>query len=668
MSLLPIVPLPKSVQIGSGTYSIGLETEVLVEESRVQELPVVPALEVLGFSGIDHILQPQRVQPLHALIDQWIEPLRKRTGVALPIQKGSGGKVPKGVTTIVLHYKDDLLGLESYELVVTPRKVCINASGGVGFFWAIQTLLQITKEDGAIPCCSIADTPRFAWRGLHLDCGRHYLPLESIKRFIDTMALHKLNIFHWHLTEDQGWRLEIKRYPKLTEVGSSRKETLWGHLRKQDMHHFDGVPHGGFYSQEEAQEIVQYARDRGIMVVPEIDLPGHSQAAIAAYPELGLSSQPLDVRTQWGVCPNIYNPEESTVTFLKGVMDEVIDIFPSPWIHVGGDEAVKEQWDASSRVQELIKERGLKDSHEMQSWFIGQISSYLRSFGRKVIGWDEVMEGGAPEGITVMAWRHPSHGVIAAQQGLPVLMAPLQWTYFDFASERTPFEPLTITSGYRPYAKYPLKNVYRWSPIPKELTPEEGVHILGGQGQVWTEYMQDPKVVEFLAWPRGSALAERLWSDEEQLEYKEFTQRLPGVFRGMEALGVGYQFWNKLKREKPLKATEIEEEFVIPLEEVTDLPKSFRRIQVQFARWGSKGYALIKEVSLESSGGRVWKDSVEGYVGDFNRLNVYTFGDGTPIATRGATLRVRLVSCGRIPGVDADTLGKCPVAWAWRTE
>ncbi len=665
MRLLPIVPAPKSVYPLEGYYTFGSDTKIVVTDSSILEIPMVPALEVLGFQGIKNILQPQGIHSLGTLIDGWIEPLRKRVGVALPIQKVPKVKGEKGVTTIVLHYKDELPGLESYELVVTPEEISINASGGVGFFWAIQTLLQIVEPNGITPCYSIVDTPRFAWRGLHLDCGRHFQSVDSIKKHIDTMALHKLNIFHWHLTEDQGWRLEIKRYPKLTEVGSRREGTCWGHIAQEHLES-DGVPYGGYYTQDDAREIVQHARNRGIMVVPEIGLPGHSQAAIAAYPELGMMDYPLPVRTTWGICPNIYNPEESTINFLLGVMEEVVDIFPSPWIHVGGDEAVKDQWDSSKRVAELIQERGVSDSHEMQSWCIGKMCNYLQSVGRKIVGWDEVMEGGAPEGVTVMAWRHTQEGVAATKEGLPVLMAPKQWTYLDYRPERGPFEPLTITTGYRPYATFSLEDMYRWRPIPKTLTQKQQDRIFGGQGQVWTEYMQEPKVVQFMAWPRASALAEILWSPEESRDYKGFCQRLSGVLGILDTREVAYQVQDKLKREKPLLATPQEQEFVIELDGVEGFVESFKRLQVHFGRWGTKGYGTIKQVALESADGRVWRDSVEGYVGDFNRLNVYTFGNGVSVSSKGATLRVILASCNFLPGDRGQTPEPCPVAWAWR--
>jgi hexosaminidase len=420
---------------------------------------------------------------------------------------------------------------EGYRLNVTPRRAEILAKTSKGTFWGMQTLRQLLpveafsskQVDAAweIPCVSIEDQPRFAWRGMHLDCCRHFMPIEFIYKWIDLLSLHKMNVFHWHLTEDQGWRIEIKKYPKLTEIGAWRKETLVGHASEKPQK-YDGKRHGGFYSQDEVQKVVKYAADRNVTIVPEIEMPGHAQAAIAAYPELGVyPEKQLEVWTRWGVSRDILNANESTIRFFQDVLSEVLELFPSKFIHIGGDEAAKDQWKASPQIQARIKELGLKDEHELQSWFIKRMDTFLTEKGRRLVGWDEILEGGLAAGATVMSWRGEEGGVAAAKAGHDVVMAPNQYVYFDhYQSRDKSKEPLAIGS------LTPLEEVYGYEPIPKALGDAEAKHVLGAQGQLWTEYIPNSKHLEYMAFPRACALSEVVWSPKEKRELAQFLPRL----------------------------------------------------------------------------------------------------------------------------------------------
>ncbi len=339
-----------------------------------------------------------------------------------------------------------------------------------------------------MPCGTIEDRPRFGWRGMMLDCSRHFMPIEFIYQWIDLLAIHKMNVFHWHLTDDQGWRIEIKKYPKLTEIGAWRKETLIGHALSKQQHRYDGTPHGGFYTQDQIRSVVKYAAARNVTVVPEIEMPGHSQAAIAAYRHLGNTAQPIDVWTSWGVNANILNVEESTIRFFQDVLTEVMELFPSPFIHIGGDEALKDQWKASPRAQARMAELGLKNEHELQSWFIRRMDEFLASRGRTLVGWDEILEGGLAPGAMVMSWRGEEGGIAAADAGHDVVMSPQQRVYFDhYQSENKDEEPLAI-GGFTP-----IEHVYQYEPVPAAMDEKAAAHVQGAQAQLWTEYVPDPR-------------------------------------------------------------------------------------------------------------------------------------------------------------------------------
>ena len=470
------------------------------------------------------------------------------TGFRLAVR--SSAPTP-GVPVISLRLDSTLrtLGDEGYRLDVSRSRVAIRAARPAGVFYAIQTLRQlfppailreakVTGTPWTIPAVAIEDYPRFSWRGMHLDVGRHFMPKRFVKKYLDLLALHKMNRFHWHLTEDQGWRIEIKQYPQLTGVGAWRRETIVGRPDRRDstLWRFDGQPHGGFYTQDDIREIVAYAQARFITIVPEIEMPGHSQAAIAAYPQLGNTGATLAVWTGWGVDENILNPSDSTIQFEQNVLTEVMSLFPGHWIHIGGDEAPKAQWKASPLAQSRIRELGLKDEDELQSWFTRRMDEFLTAHGRSLIGWDEILQGGLAPNATVMSWRGMDGGIAAARAGHDVVMAPTARTYFDYyQSADTTREQLAI-GGF-----LPLDSVYAFDPVPPGLGPDEARHILGAQGQVWTEYIPDPKRVEYMAFPRACALAEVLWTPPGEKDYADFRQRLVTHLARLAVLDVNYR-------------------------------------------------------------------------------------------------------------------------------
>jgi hexosaminidase len=408
---------------------------------------------------------------------------------------------------------------EGYRLSVTQQGILLEAGTAAGLFYGVQSLIQLAHNPKKIPVVEVADQPRFAYRGLHLDVGRHLFPVDFIKKYIDLMARFKFNRFHWHLTEDQGWRMEIKKYPNLQQVAAYRKETIVGHAGKSKT--YDGTRYGGFYTQEEIRDIVEYARNRFVTIIPEIELPGHSQAALAAYPNLGCTGGPYEVATTWGVFENVYCAgKEETFQFLQDVLDEVLELFPSEYIHIGGDECPKTNWKKCLHCQERIKKEKLKDEHELQSYFIQRIEKYLNSKGRQIIGWDEILEGGLAPNATVMSWRGESGGIEAARQHHKVIMTPGNWCYFDHYQDTAATEPLAI-GGFTP-----VKEVYTYEPVPPQLTPQEATYILGAQTNLWTEYISTPAHAEYMAYPRACALAEVVWSPAKSKDYDNFILRL----------------------------------------------------------------------------------------------------------------------------------------------
>lgn len=442
----------------------------------------------------------------------------------------------------------DISNPEGYQLIITYNQITINASTTKGAFYAIQSIRQLLPAEVennsitteiSLPAVSITDEPRYSYRGMHLDVGRHFFGVEEVKEYIDMIALHKMNTFHWHLTEDQGWRIEIKKYPKLTEIGSIREETAVGLAGTRNAPYtYDGKPYGGFYTQDEIKEVVAYAASKHVTVIPEIELPGHSSAALAAYPEFGNTGGPYEVARRWGIFKEIYAPTEETFTFLKDVLTEVMELFPSEYIHIGGDEVLKDEWKASPYAQELIKRENVGDEHGLQSYFIQRIEKFLNSKGKKIIGWDEILEGGLAPNATVMSWRGTEGGIAAAQQKHDVIMTPGTHCYFDYYqvdSTGQVNEPITGSKRFTTVEK-----VYSYEPTPSELSDEEAKYILGAQGNMWTEYTPTWDRVQYNTLPRMTALSEVVWTQPEQKSWDDFHSRLQNMAERFDVLGYTY--------------------------------------------------------------------------------------------------------------------------------
>lgn len=437
------------------------------------------------------------------------------------------------------HVDDAALGKEGYRLTISEDNVVIEGSHQ-GLFYAVQTLKQLmpTKREQlkrvVLPALEIEDTPRFAWRGAMMDVCRHFFSVEEVYTFIDYLALHKLNTLHWHLTEDQGWRVEIKKYPKLAEISSQRKETLIGHGGKKPFK-YDGKPYGGYFTQEEIKSVVAYAQERYIEVIPEIELPGHALAALAAYPELGCTGGPYETATRWGVFDDVYCAgNEQTFEFLTDVISEVVELFPSKYFHIGGDECPKGAWEKCKKCQARMKKEGLDNEHELQSYVIKRVEKLLNSKGKTLIGWDEILEGGLAPNAAVMSWRGIKGGIAAAKEGHDVIMTPNSHMYFDHYQAPSENEPLAIGGFLN------LSKVYSYEPLPEELSVEEQKHILGVQANLWAEYIPTFDHLEYMAMPRMAALAEVGWSPKEGKDFDNFFLRLSNL-RGMyDSMDINY--------------------------------------------------------------------------------------------------------------------------------
>ncbi|RCV59209.1 beta-N-acetylhexosaminidase, partial [Marinitenerispora sediminis] len=471
--------------------------------------------------------------------------LRTELGAATgwPLPPPASGALPGEPPPRIVLAVDAAAGLgpEGYRLRVDGRAAHVTGHDPAGVFYGAQTLRQLLPPAAyrraplaapvwELPRLEIQDRPRFRWRGCLLDVARHFLPKHQVLRFIDLLAMHKLNVLHLHLTDDQGWRLEIGRYPRLTEVGSWRRESQVG---AGPAARFDGRPHGGFYTQDDIREIVGYAAARHITVVPEIDVPGHSQAAIAAYPWLGESGE-LEVGREWGIIEHVLNVSDATLDFYRDVFDEVMELFPSEYICVGGDECPKTQWRASETARRRMREEGLADEEELQSWFIRQLDAHLTARGRRLLGWDEILEGGLAPGATVASWRGTEGGVAAARAGHDVVMCPTSTAYLDYRQSASDEEPIPV--GHVLGAA----DVYAAEPVPPELTPEEAAHVLGAQVNVWTEHMDSPRAVDYMVFPRLPAFAEVVWSHGAR-DYARFRPRLEAHLERLDALGVEYR-------------------------------------------------------------------------------------------------------------------------------
>ena len=498
---LGLLPRPVSAKWTAGSFRIGPTTAVVAEAEAMPAVALVRAATGLGAAA------------------------------------GSGPAIRLRV--------DPSAQAEAYRLAVEPGGVLLSSGGVQGLFHAAQTLLQLLPpsvygsrslgEAGlSIPGVAIEDAPRFPWRDLMLDCARHFFPLGFVRRAIDLAAMHKLNRFHWHLTDDQGWRIEIRKYPRLTEVGAWRRRTQLGHARDLPTRYGD-VPHGGFYTQAEIRGLVRYAADRGVTIVPEIDMPGHMQAAIAAYPELG-TGETVEVCERWLINTRVLHPREATVTFMQDVLREVMELFPSRDIHIGGDECEKAEWRASAEMQALIRSQGLGDEAGLQAWFIRRMADFLRSNGRKLVGWDEIREGGLAEGATVMSWRGLEGGVAAASGGHDAIMVPQGEVYLDhYQSEDRDAEPLAFRGTTT------LAEAYAFDPVPPELDADAASHVIGTGAKLWTEYVPTAEHAEYMLLPRLCAIAEVAWTRRELRDFADFRRRLAHHLRRLEAMGLRYR-------------------------------------------------------------------------------------------------------------------------------
>lgn len=452
-----------------------------------------------------------------------------QTGFQLPIVKKAATNAIR--FEIVQRFVTD----ESYGLDVTKNDITISAASTKGIFYGIQTLLQLLpntpEKTATIPGLSINDKPKYPWRGMHLDVVRHFFPIAFVKKYIDYLAMYKMNTFHWHLTDDQGWRIEIKKYPKLTETGGWRNGSMVGHYNDQK---YDTIRYGGFYTQDEIKSVVRYAAERHITVVPEIEMPGHAVAALAAYPELSCTGGPFETAKEWGVLEDVFCPKDETFTFLENVLTEVMALFPSTYIHIGGDECPKVRWKNCAHCQKLIADLTLGDEHGLQSYFITRIEKFVNSKGRQIIGWDEILEGGLAPNAAVMSWRGTEGGIAAAKQKHFVVMSPGSHCYFDAYQGNPKYEPVAI-GGF-----LPIEKVYAFNPTPDSLTADESKYILGAQANLWTEYIATPSHAEYMVMPRMAALSEVVWGTANPTKYEDFQKRLLQHFKVYEAEGIHY--------------------------------------------------------------------------------------------------------------------------------
>ncbi len=509
----PIVPRPASVEMREGSF------------------PLTPGTKVAYYFA-------DRETKFAA--DFLARGLRALTGYRIPLV--DAGKLPKENFIFLNYTREESWGSEGYGIESTPTNVELAANDAHGFLYAVQSLLQMLpprKNAGpwSIPCCSIVDTPRFAWRGMHLDVSRHFFPVKFIYTYIEMLAMHKLNVFHWHLTDDQGWRIEIKKYPLLTKTGAWRVDREQEHWNARSAPKpGEKAAYGGFYTQKQIRKIVRYAAARNVTIVPEIEMPAHSLAALAAYPRYSCTGGPFPV-APGGVWPDkdiFCAGKDSTFLFLENILSEVIGLFPGTYMHIGGDEADKREWKRCPRCQARMKAEHLRDENELQSWFVKRIEKFLVSKGRRLIGWDEILEGGLAPEATVMSWRGVAGGIAAARQGHDAVMTPGTHCYFDHYQGRPDLEPLAI-GGYTPLSK-----VYAYEPIPDSLTAAEARHILGAQANLWTEYVPTPEHAQYMALPRMAALAEAVWSIEPRRDWGDFSARLPLLLDRYEAGGWNY--------------------------------------------------------------------------------------------------------------------------------
>jgi hexosaminidase len=599
---IQVIPQPVSVKIGTGEFVFTARTVIVAPSS------------------------------LQMLAEQFRAYLQPAMGFPLSIVRQTGTSSASAITLSV-DRNAMLFGPEGYRLEITRTGIRIRASSNAGLFYGMQTLRQLLPEDvfrrsrvdgvrWSVTAATIEDTPRFSWRGVHLDVSRHFMSKEFILKFLDLMALHKLNVFHWHLVDDQGWRIEIKKYPLLALIGGKTDYTTFNPVQPMQA---VSLPQGGYYTQDDIREVVRYAADRFITVVPEIEMPGHSGSAVAAYPEVGNKLQIEESGGNsafMGVFDSNYNVDDSTIHFLQDVLTEVMALFPSKFIHIGGDEVDKRPWHANPKAQARMQQLGLKDENELQSWFVRQMDRFLAAHGRRLVGWDEILEGGLAPGATVMSWRGMAGGVAAAKAGHDVVMAPTGFTYLDYYQGVAPrLEPLAI-GGY-----LPLEQIYSFDPVAPELTPAEAQHVLGGQAQLWTEFMPHPWEVEFMAWPRLCALAEAVWSPRGPRNFQEFTDRLKPDIERFKILDVHYRPVAPIP--PPAAHWQSGDASAVFTEHEWDVTKSITapgQYDVAFMMNGGHGHAEFEWVELRENGTVIQRIVHPGSTDWGQRSNDYLFG------------------------------------------
>jgi hexosaminidase len=508
---IAIIPKPLSLIPGQGEFLLSSNTQIFVE-------PGNPASKKIA-------------EMLAAQIES-------QTGIKLLVKETLLNRATNAILITSVNAPDSLMS-EGYQLSVNRSLIKINAETPNGQFYGMQSLLQLLpvgktingKKTIPLPAVAIYDHPRFSWRGVMLDVGRYYYSIDFLKKFLDYMAIHKLNTFHWHLTEDHGWRIEIKQYPRLTQVGAWRSGTQF------DRTQANNIPHGGYYTQEQVKELVAYAADRYITIVPEIEMPGHSLAALVSYPELSCTGGPFQMPVKWNIQKDVYCAgNEKTFEFLENVLTEITTLFPSPIIHIGGDECPKDRWKNCPKCQARIKALGLKDEFELQSYFIHRIEKFLLTKNRNIIGWDEILEGGLAPNASVMSWRGTKGGIEAAKQKHNVVMTPSEYYYLDYYQGEPYLEPIAIGNG----GMITLKKVYDYEPVSNELTPNEAKYITGVQGNVWSEFIHSPEKVEYMLYPRAAALAETGWSSKSSKDWNDFIKRMEIQYLRYDKAGIRY--------------------------------------------------------------------------------------------------------------------------------
>ena len=508
---LSLIPLPADVKTGTGKFTITSATKIILKTGSAE---------------------------VKKTCDFFLNLINPSTGLNIGYASASASPIFVELDSLIAHP-------EGYRLKVTPKDITVQAKTPAGIFYAFQTLRQllppviesrtvVANRSWTIPEIEINDAPRFSYRGMMLDVVRHFFPVSDVKRFIDLMALHKFNYLHLHLTDDQGWRIEIPAYPRLQTVGAWRRETLVGHLNDTPRR-YDGVRYGGYYTQAELKALVQYAADRYITIVPEIEMPGHATALLASYPELSCSSGSFEVVRDWGIFQNLLCPREDTFLFLEYVLNELMNIFPGKYIHIGGDECPKEQWQKSEYCHNLKIQNWLQTDDQLQTWFMRRIAKYVQSRGRQVIGWDELLDGGEIPDATIMSWRGEQGGIAAAGKGYYAIMTPYQNCYFNFYQwSKREDEPLAE-------GRYlPMSTVYTYDPVPKELPDEQRRYILGTQGNLWTEYIPNMRHAEYMTYPRACALAEVGWTPTEKKSYNQFLNRLREHGKRLDIMNVNF--------------------------------------------------------------------------------------------------------------------------------